>query len=377
MKTLKVSLVILFCWSFLLACGPAFKSTFVTDFRFVNSASKDLVPSTDQVDSACMTSAAYDACIYMKNPVAQTKAAIASDSDYVTRQTFGVKITDTDQTGFLQNSNYQVLPLRGTRLQLLLPGRKTVFSSANSNVEQVMAYYWLTRAWAHLTAQMGSLPSDGKALQVYVGAPRSGWSAKDKSIYLADTNHVDLSAEVLTSLWGEANLYFASAGKSTDLTGDSNHVACSNDMFGCCTTLSGCSRAIQSGVGDYFALVAFQDFPQVGEMIANATSGQVLCGNARNVTTFANLTAQTVYASCAGQAGWTPSLGFLYASIWWQVRSRASEASAVDRLFLRHMQGIVGTDTFASVKTKILNLAPSFGADLSALFTTEFTKRGL
>ena len=178
---------------------------------------------------------------------------------------------------------------------------------------------------------------------------------------------------MLLSLWGEANVHYASKGAIADLSGDLNHVACLNDLKGCCATKNGCSKAILSGAGDYFALMVFADQPRMGEGLANSTSGQALCGKHRDVADFASSRAADLYAACSAR-GAVAGMGFLYASMWWQVRTQATGSMTVDQLFLRHLKDLNGHDTFATAKVKILALAPS---DLKTLFQQEFSKRGI
>lgn len=372
MKLLKLVLMA----TLLSGCAKGFRAGEIGDFKFIKSSSRDLIPSTDKIDSGCMSDSRYDACIYLKNPVAHTKAAVSGDADYVSRQTLGVKITDTDESGYLQNGHFRVLPVRGARVWLPDSSRKSLYTNAQSYVQQVMSYYWLTRAQAYLSGRVGTLPVEGKGVQVFVGAPQSGWAAKDKAIFLSNSSRADLSADVLLSLWGQAMAHFASSG-AINSASDSTHVSCANDLRGCCVDKNGCSKALVSGVGDYVSLMVFADMPRIGEMLANSDSGQNLCGHARDVASFADLTATTVHTACAGRNGWAPSLGFLYASVWWQVRKTAADALSVDKLFVRHLKELTGTDTLVTAKSKILQLAPTYGADLQSLFTAEFTKRGL
>ena len=125
MKLLKLCVLL----PVLIACG-GFKSTpnVGGTFEFMTSKSVELIPPTDRVDTHCATTAGFDTCIYMKNPVAAADAPVSSDQDRRTRQTFGVRITDTDRSGYLQNENFQVLTGNTSRVSLFDPAMRKLDS---------------------------------------------------------------------------------------------------------------------------------------------------------------------------------------------------------------------------------------------------------
>lgn len=354
---------------FIVGCGK-FQSKTVDDYEFSKASSFDLIPSTDRVDSSCLLNSSYHSCIYLKNPVAQSKSKTANDADVTQRQIFGIRITDTDHSGFLQNDRLIVDALEQDRVSLLNESKKMVYSKEKEFVEQVMAYYWINRAEIFFEHNVGLIPTMSQQIRVYVGGLQSGWSSKDRALYIS--KKAGLSAEVMIALWGQANVYFASQGKSSNL--NLHHVSCGLDAKGCCDSKAGCAKAIVSGIGDYFALLFFSDSPQIGEMLSNDPLGQEMCGKRRNVNDFATLNASEVYASCSEKPGWSANLGFLYSSVWWEVRRQAKSKLSVDQLFIKHLSLVDGSDDFSTLKAKILNLAPSYGADLPQLFTTQFQR---
>lgn len=336
------------------------------------------IPSTDKIDASCLSNPDYDSCIFLKNPEAQSGSpfTVKDRAHWAVAQTFGIKLTGLDQSGFLQNDRLIVTTNSAPRVSLKTPSTLKTSLNDGGYVDQIMAYYWINRAEDYLQNRVDELPVESHRIKVVTDDASTGWRAKDGLILLDGTSGASLSAEVLLSLWGQANLYYATNGEILDFDGDASHTECGQDLRGCCKTESGCSKALASGIGDYAALLMFPDQPALGETLTNSSQGQTLCGWHRNMTDLKTVTAGQMYSACSSK-GDVYAMGAIYASIWWQVRAQA-DAQLIDKIFFAHLKTLKGSDDFESAKLKILPLARSMGgAAVENLFLQEFQKRGL
>jgi len=123
---------------------------------FFSHGDGSLVPSTDKVSLNCRGQAEFDTCIYLKNPVAQKQGRVAY-ADLTALLQFGVKLKCLKTTGFLESERFEVLTLHSERFSLFNRAQyKTDVSDSESFDEQLMAYYWINRAFEYLEPRLGS-----------------------------------------------------------------------------------------------------------------------------------------------------------------------------------------------------------------------------
>lgn len=358
--------------------------------QFASSGGSDLQPSTDKVDADCMRQNQYDACIFKKNPVASRQQVFSQKANASTpledQQTFGVKLTGLATTGNLENDTLSIRTVTGNPVSTQTSSLK--FSAQNDSDRrflQVMTYYWLNRASEYLQSRTNALPARGKGIQIFVDDSIAGWSPKTNSIHLKlDDNGSAMAwnADLAIYFFGLANLHHATNGafSNMDATAQGKHRDCNLKAAGCCTSQTGCSRAIASGIGDYFVAMIFPDQPIVGETWANRVDGLNHCSLNRNLNTASSNNASGVFQACGGDIS---SMGTIYASIWWSVRNQAQStrstgASDIDTLFMQHLSLLSASDDFSTVKSKIESVDQRlFNSRYTSLFRAQFQARGL
>jgi hypothetical protein len=361
---------------------------------FNSSGGAELKPETDRLDSNCLVKSEYDACLFVKNPVAQRQQAFSGaiqSADIDAIQIYGVKLTSLSSSGLLENHTIRIesasspaatpSPARASNL------KTAAGSDSTGRISQTMAYYWMTRAMEYIEARTGVWPAKGKAIRVITDDTIAGWSPRSNSIHLKAPDSglpMAWSGELAVHFLGLASLHHATGGAIAEHS-SLTHRDCGLRAGGCCSSPDGCSRAIASGVGDYFALMIFPDQPTLGETWANRAEGLGFCNLTRKMSDARTRTAQEAHAACnsMGGAGEVSTMGTIYASIWWEARASASTlsmsgASDIDTLFMRHLAELRGTDTFSSALGKILEIEQSlYKGRYKSLFTQQFQARGL
>jgi hypothetical protein len=360
-----------------------------TSSAYLNSlmgtGSPDLTPSSDQMSSSCVTDSKFDSCIVFKNPVVQKQGTLTTNE--ITAQ-FGVRLRNLLPARGLQNSTISIDTIKTRRLDPFAYSLKPQWNENSSDVEQLTTYYWLDRFSSYLKPRLGSLAITGKNIRVIVDDAFNGWSRKYNSISLKRKSGefpAALQGELAIYLLAQAEVDFATNGQMEITSTDVLHNTCALDPHGCCKTQIGCSKALQSAAGDYFAAVLFPDRPRVGETLSQNLQGQSVCGLKRDLALLSQTTAMQAYQACQNQnrAGDVYLEGAFYASIWWEIRGLAAGqwsdgAEIVDRLFHKHLEQWVASDTFATAKAKAQSISQSFeGGRLNLLIDNVFSSRGL
>lgn len=380
MKTLILLFISIF---FLAACGSRF--TAATDDQLTGVLGK----------STCFHDSSVQACVFSKNPLVASGlenlvAPITGGSNLARLQSLGVNITDLDNSGYLQNSSIIVNVGSGERARQTDGNWKFEYGDSSAKAVQVHTYYWANEALKRLAGRGAPLHITDKQVQIFVNASGTSWVAAQNKIsfeFDANGNQMALDAGLILHLLAQANLSHGTVNANEDFTGDVDHLACAIDMGptydkGCCKTKNGCSRALAAGQADYFISLIFPDQPTLGETWVNRASGFKACEMTRDLRSHASSTADQLYANCAtsGAAGQVYNMGTLYASIWYEIRKSLAETERndFDKLFMQHVAQIRGSDTFATIKTKIKSIDASvFGGKFSARFDAEYVKRGL
>ncbi len=376
----KLAMFLLFIFS-LVACSKfdAQKVTDPLDGSFFIKGEGSLNPSSDKISSDCAADAQFDACLFLKNPVAQEKGPVAA-ADLNSVRRFGVKMRGLNRTGYLENSWFQVYALTTPRFSLAVRSAlKAPAADGKSDLEQISAYYWGNRALEYFQSRVGSERIPLRGVKIYPDDAFTGYSSANNSIHLEKkSNQIAkaLSGEVVVYLLGQALVDGLSGKKlfTKDLT---QHNYCNLDPKGCCTTEMGCAQALGNSFGEYMAAMAFPDTARVGESIGGAIEGQKICGLARSLSLLSVKTKTEVFSACP-PSGRAVLMGAWYASLWWKLRTQleageAGTSADIDKLFFDHAKAFDSTSTFAEAKAEALRLAASYkGGKFLTAFTTAF-----
>lgn len=337
------------------------------DQSLFSRGDSSLIPATDKMAQDCAARAEFDACIFLKNPVAQVGGAVL-EQDLTGRQHFGVKIRDLGSNGFLENNRVQILTLNTPRFSLInTQSFKHPYSPTASYTEQIMAYYWVSRVFSYLESRVGPDRLPLTKLKIYVDDVFTGFSARGFSISLEKASGKipkALSADVMIQLTGQALASSLSDNKVFDSQNLAQHKNCGYSNKGCCSTAAGCANALTSAFGDYLSGIMFPNQPLVGETIAGVTYGQLICGEARNLETLRSRTQNAIYSACNGHVALE---GAWYASLWWNLRKQAElahtgDSQDIDALFFDHARAWTASFTFVDAKAEALSLAATFKA---------------
>jgi len=366
----------------LIACKPlqAPKSELNLPSSYFEAGGADLIPSSDKLSNDCLASKDFDACIYLKNPVAQQNEAVELEALNSVRR-FGIKIRSLTPTGFLTNAKFQILTLNSARLSLKKTGvLKSEFTSGESYLEQVSAYYWANRALEYLNGRVGDARLPLTPLKIYVDDAFTGYASTKNAIHLQkepSTTPKALSGEAVVHLLGEA-LAQDLSNRALFPGAAAQHKSCALSPRGCCVAETGCAQALGSGFGDYVAAMLFPQTPRLGETIAGSSAGQSLCTMARDLPNLANRTRTEVYAACSQSPGYATLMGAWYASQWWKFRqqteaSQPGSSADIDKMFFDHARKWTASSTFTDAKASALAVADEFkNGQYSTLIRTAF-----
>lgn len=335
---------------------------------FFTAGDASLVPSTDKLAEDCFQNSAFDACVFLKNPVAEAQGAV-SVSDLDSKRHFGIKLKDLDQGGGLENRYVQILTLNTPRLSLAdLSLLKKPISVQMSYAEQLNSYYWADRMFTYLQARLGTnlLPQD--PIKIYVDDAFTGYSSKNHSIHLQKKDGLisrALSGDVVLQLVGQSLAQNLSQDRLFPVD-NSKHKICGQDPRGCCQTQDGCAEALADGFGDYVTAMMFPGNPRLGETLAASTAGQDLCGIKRDLASLSSLTLEQAFAMCTDRPGYAVLMGSWYAARWWQARQDAEAAFpkqgalAIDEIFFLQAKAWTGSSVFSDAQSSASVVAAQF-----------------
>jgi len=369
---LAIALGAVLLFGFFQNCSPFAPQGFQSDlhissYNFNSMSNPPLVPASDKIDTSCMTSSQYDACIFNKNPVAQTLTAIAAPlltAELSTTQVYGVKLTHLAKSGSLSDGTVHITTLNGTPVTIGGSLKFTAQNDSGFNFSQVMAFYWLNRATEYIGTRTGVFQAKGQNINVIVDDRIAGWSSHTNSIHLqmsSASNPMAWSGELAVHFLSLAALHYATNG-AIEILDPGQHTDCNLRSNGCCTTALGCAKAISSGVGDYIAALLFPTQPRLGEAWANDPAGMKLCGLDRDLNHATSTTVQNAFTACpTSNAGDAAVMGSVYAAVWWQARAAALAADPqgdieIDTLFMNHLYDLKGSDTFKTAFQRVIEL---------------------
>jgi hypothetical protein len=328
------------------------------------------IPDSDKLDDNCSTNSAYDTCIFYADPVTQTKSALTSNdlnNDLISRLKFGVKLTDISTGSALLKNDWLTIENNGTNIQV--SAINTQLTDLNQ-IAEVMSYYWTNltiKYWENMTS-INYFKAN--PLTIHTNDKLFGVSKLKNSIHVM-TNSTGFNsahdAGVLIHLVGQVLVNVATEGKTKVDATHAKHKTCAEGGL-CCVDNKGCVQAIKQGVGDFLSYSVFGKDYQIASGLKNDTTGSVRCNVSRSVSQLKSLSLNEAYSACENQndsAGSTITLGSLYASIWWEVRTKIEseygglERENFDKLFMAHLSLIDADDDFSTVFQKVKALDDS------------------
>lgn len=360
-------------------CGPGFNA---------NKSSLLLPVVSTEI---CFASGA-DACLINKNSWAQSDrfSNSLSVTELAELQRLPANLRTWAIDGQLRSTSFIIFnALDGSILQAKPDGSwRYRFDEPNgqTNMGQIMSFFWANHTVEYARNNLGLFYAENKNIKIVVDDSLFGWTPQKNQIHLTKTQggtSMSLDASILIYFLGLANLDYATQGRIHVSTTTKNVACPSSQNANCCSSISGCSRALASGQADYLVGMIFQQHPAVAEDWGQSESGQVLCNSerSRNLAQLQDLTVAQAFEICqgTGESGNIYSLGAMYASLWWSLRNSAGiSANEVDRLYMLHLSLLDGDDDFVSVKDKILSLDQlHFGSRYRDRILIEFSKRGL
>lgn len=344
-------------------------------------------PPEAVLNYTCMTDSQYNACVFLKNPVAEKRSPFSPATTYSTDlsqyQIYAVNLKTPDPTA-LKNSSIKVLAGAGGAITPVNGAWKFVYANDSAHrVGQVMAYYWLNYQIDYMKSRVGNFYAEGKNIEVNAFdstiSNNAQWDQSSNNIRMgvfniAGQSEAALSADIYAHEMGHANQSYANPNFMNWST--STHKMCNSNV--CCTTVGGCAGGIAEGQADYHSFITFGTTAAIGEQVVNSTSGISQCGIARRAAANVNLLMSQAFNACSGLAGEVHAMGNVYASIWWQLRDGAANPLEIDQLFNEHLKVIGGSDTYVTAVPKILAIDASvFGGKYNQSIKTEFSRRGI
>lgn len=378
----NVQFLIMYLTVFLSGCTKFTSLKQPADPSFFMNGEDSLTPSTDKLAAPCFGQSAFDACLYLKNPVAQEKGAVPHEQAESKRR-FGVKIRGLVPTGFLENSRVQIYALNSPRFTL--QSRVDLKTEGKPEAAaQFSAYYWSNRMFDYLGARVGQERLPLRGLKIYADDAFTGYSAVNGSVHLEKKDNQiakAFSGEIVVHLTAQAVAHAISGGRlfAKDST---QHNFCALDPKGCCATEMGCAQALGNGFGEYTAAMMFPDSARTGETLSGAIEGQKICSIPRDLNSLSARTKTQVFNACDPK-GRAVLLGAWYASIWWKLRAQleAQETGAgadVDKIFFDHAKSFTGQSTFSEAKAAAMSVVLNYKAGkYSAAFTAAFSAAGI
>ena len=374
-------------------CGEGFKAI---DRGFDNLSSSTSLQSLSLnsgeafFDSSCMDSDVYNACVHYKNPTTHDTVFEGSVGSGPPNN-LGVALPTLDDSGYLQNSSFQVTPLSGGRAYSQSGHFKYNSNEMPGASDQVMAYFWAQEFFLFLDSLDPSQnPLRGSNLIIQTEAPYNGWSLDTRTIYLqSDGTNPSLASDgtVIIHFMAEASMGLATNGSIYDLSGTTKHNDCgffdeAIYINACCTSNLGCSSAVTAGISDYWASRIFQDYPLVGEMADQTNALRNSCGISRDPSLNGNLSSNQAYSACqpSGSQGNVSTMGALFTSILWETRQRLSGNTQqnLDQVVLRLLPLIESDDDFVTILAKIQTIDNSVsGGQVYTAIQREYQQRGL
>ena len=376
-------------------CGQ-FKSKLLSANRHSESQRGiERIPNSDRIDDTCFSNTAFDTCIFYKNPVYHKKDVFDSAVNFATPlgnyQTYGVKLTNLGGPR-LSNANLIVDTLNAEPVMIQSGQYKPAATNdTDLQVAQLMAYYWANRTIDYVKSWPGAVPTSilNSQIKIIVDDKFVAYVPRTRTIHLKATDSGQImayDADIIVHFIGVAFTEIATNGLISSTGLNAQHEGCLDQVDQCCTSAQGCSKAILSGIGDYFVALMFPDSPSIGQTWSNKADGFGFCEYTRNLNKPAQTYSATeTFAACEseGAPGQVNLMGTTYASAWLATRNRIKlenedQLPQFDKLFFRHLAELRGTDSFSTALSKIISLDQTLtSGNFTARIQSEFQKYGI
>lgn len=390
------------------------------------------------VDTNCMASSAYDACLFWKNPVAQRNAVfpeiLKMGTDLSSVQTYGVKLQNQISSNTLTSATIRVVASDGTTPQLTGGQLRFPYGSDGSKAwtAQLMSYFWLTKLETEFIKRVGTFYAASGARSANRPIDVDSFGIKDTTMkgnaYFSKSENkiaigyavseaggiaheMALSSEVYIHEMGHANLASATAsnlsldvktrcvvtspvnGVATVFVRDCNRIYTTDTMImKYCSDVNGCPGAINEGQADFHVFMMFPNTPAIGETWQNKLDG-AKAAISRNPLLTKSVTASYVYSNftytvlrntpqATAFKGEIHDGGAFYASLLYDIYTDPNmNKSHFEKLFNEHLKTINETSDFRTALADFKNLATAmksqFGIDYGSLISSTFARRGI
>ena len=327
--------------------------------------------STPISDPGCFTNAAYDACLFYKNPVAQMKAPLAAKlsygADLTAVQVFGVKLRNLTNPAVLRNTSINVSASAGVRAVPVNGKWNFAYKddATKHAVSQVMAFYWLNEQIEYMKLNSGIFYAENKAITVdaFSSAVNNNayWDGSRIVMGNFGTQELALSSEVYLHEMGHANLDYATNGQ---ITITSNR----------CATKFGCIGAIHEGMADIHANLLFPLDPTMAQTVTNTMGGWP----ERDPRNFFNRNLDYFYTTLSGN-GEVHGMGTAYSTILYQIfKDAAMNPREFEVMFSMHLPRLTTSSDFRSAKTIWMNISDTkYAGKYTVMIKGYFEKMGV
>lgn len=327
--------------------------------------------STPISDPACFTNAAYDACLFYKNPVAQMKGPLSTKlsygADLTAVQVFGVKLRNLTNPTSLRNTSINVSASAGVRAVPVNGKWNYAYKddTAKHAVSQVMAFYWLNEQIEYMKLNSGIFYAENKAINVDAFSSsvnnNAYWDGSNIVMGNFGTQELALSSEVYLHEMGHANLDFAT---NRQITISSNR----------CATKFGCIGAIHEGMADIHANILFPLDPTMAQTVTNSLAGW----SERDPRNFVNRNLDYFYTTLSGN-GEVHGMGTAYSTILYQIfKDAAMNPRDFEVMFTMHLPRLTTNSDFRSAKSIWINISDTrYAGKYSMMIKNYFEKMGV
>lgn len=321
------------------------------------------------LDPNCFNSNNYDACLFLKSPVAQRNQAYSSvlsfGSDLSQDQIYGVNLKNLKNPDKLESASIRVYASGGINLSSSSDFKTHYKDDVGKNyVAQLMAYFWLTAQEETMIQKTGEFYTSQKSIPVDAyneGVQNNAYWDSRQIVMGVVTNRtqrlheMSMSGDILIHEMGHANFQHGIGRVVRD-----ENVGTSSAY---CRDANGCVGAINEGQADFHMLIMFPEKTALGETFVNNLRGISTGSVSRDVKELTSLTAQDIFSRTNGEIH---GMGSAYTSILWEIYTHPQmNKNDFEVIFVKHIRKFSGSSRFIEAKQILL-------AEDSALFNGKY-----
>lgn len=326
----------------------------------------------DRVDPGCESRTTFDACLFLKNPVAQNRGPIPSGivygRDLQKTQTYGIKLKGLDDPERLGNRHFNIVTSSGRLAKPTAGSWKQRYQDDGDNhqVAQLMSYYWLNRGLEQFRFKTGLAYAQDAQIRVdafnSMVQNNAYWSSATNELVMGQfsSQEAALSAEILVHEYGHANLDYAT-GKTLVVSSQ------------VCASRNGCLGAIHEGQADFHAFMLFPTDPTMAQSITNTMAGWA----ARDPRKFSGWNLDQFYSWSRGEIH---GMGSAYASLLWAIyRDTRMRSVDFEKIFALHLARLRSESDFVEAKDILIQIAEAYfpGTEYGKLILEKFQAMGV